>query len=126
VIEGDIYRMVLRVPEFGAIAPNEKQSNGDISIVAQVETKLGTSGDQVGTKLGPSRDQVEILRYCQVERSIVELMALLDRTNRTKFKRQVLNPLLDSGLLEMTIPDKPTSSKQKYRLTEVGASVVKT
>jgi ATP-dependent DNA helicase RecG len=42
-------------------------------------------------------------------------MAVADRANRTKFRDQVLNPLLADGLLEMTIPDKPTSSKQRYR-----------
>jgi ATP-dependent DNA helicase RecG len=33
---------------------------------------------------------------------------------------QVLAPLLDAGLIEMTIPDKPRSSKQRYRTTEAG------
>jgi ATP-dependent DNA helicase RecG len=33
---------------------------------------------------------------------------------------QVVRPLLDAGLLAMTVPDKPTSSKQKYRTTEAG------
>jgi len=47
-------------------------------------------------------------------------MALTGRTNRTKFRNQVLNPLIEAGLIEMTIPDKPRSSKQKYRLTEKG------
>jgi len=28
--------------------------------------------------------------------------------------------LLDGGLVEMTIPEKPCSSKQKYRLTDLG------
>jgi len=36
----------------------------------------------------------------------------------------VLKPLLDRGLLEMTIPDKPHSSKQKYRITEKGRLVI--
>jgi ATP-dependent DNA helicase RecG len=40
--------------------------------------------------------------------------------DRERFMASVLKPLLDGGLLEMTIPDKPRSSKQKYRLTEKG------
>jgi ATP-dependent DNA helicase RecG len=50
------------------------------------------------------------------EMSLIELMSLLKRTDRTKFRDQVLNPLIEAGLVEPTIPDKPTSSKQKYRL----------
>jgi len=52
-------------------------------------------------------------------------MSLVGRSNRTKFRDQVLKPLLDAGFIEMTIPDKPTSSKQKYRLTEKGSQIVK-
>jgi DNA-binding HxlR family transcriptional regulator len=51
-------------------------------------------------------------------------MKLAGRTDRTKFRNQVLRPLLDAGLIEMTVPDKPTSSKQKYRLTEIGKSAL--
>lgn len=75
---------------------------------------------QVGTKPGPSRDQVEILRHCVTESAIGDLMAVLGRTNRTKFRDQVLAPLLEAELLEMTVPDKPRSSKQRYRLTSKG------
>lgn len=47
-------------------------------------------------------------------------MAIAGRANRTKFRHQVLNPLLEEGLIEMTIPDKPRSSRQRYRLTAKG------
>ena len=47
-------------------------------------------------------------------------MALAGRTNRTKFRDQVLNPLIEAGFIEMTVPDKPRSSKQRYRTTPAG------
>ena len=47
-------------------------------------------------------------------------MAEASRRDRTKFRREVMQPLLDAGWLAMTIPDKPTSSRQKYRLTAAG------
>jgi hypothetical protein len=49
-------------------------------------------------------------------------MATSGRSDRTKFQQQVINPLLADGLIEMTIPDKPRSSLQKYRLTEKGSA----
>ena len=58
------------------------------------------------------------------EQPIIELMVLANRRNRTKFRDQVLRPLLEVGLLEMTIPDKPRSSKQKYRLTAKGRDLL--
>jgi len=51
-------------------------------------------------------------------------MEIFDRTNRTKFRDQVIKPLIDAGWIEMTIPDKPTSSKQKYRITEKGRQLL--
>jgi hypothetical protein len=35
-----------------------------------------------------------------------------------------LRPALDAGLVEMTIPDKPRSSKRKYRLSDNGRQVL--
>jgi predicted transcriptional regulator len=36
-----------------------------------------------------------------------------------------MQPALDDELLEMTIPAKPRSSKQKYRLTDAGKRLLK-
>lgn len=51
-------------------------------------------------------------------------MEIAERSDRTKFRNQILKPLLSEGLLNMTIPEKPTSSKQEYRLTEKGQGVL--
>ena len=70
-----------------------------------------------GTKLGLSRDHLKILKDCKEESSAVELMDILGRTNRTKFKLAIIYPLIDQGFIELTIPDKPKSPNQKYRIT---------
>ncbi|PIY37376.1 Fic family protein, partial [Candidatus Aquicultor secundus] len=65
----------------------------------------------------------EILEKCREETALVDLMVIAQRSDRTKFRHQVLSPLIEDGLIEMTIPDKPQSSKQKYRLTEKGRAL---
>jgi len=55
---------------------------------------------------------------------MTELMNMTGRTDCTKFRNQVLNPLLKKGLLEMTVPEKPTSGNQKYRITSKGRNLI--
>ena len=47
--------------------------------------------------------------------STKELLARLGLKHRPTFTTRYLHPALKLGLIEMTIPDKPNSSKQKYR-----------
>lgn len=80
--------------------------------------------EELGTKQGLrlevekiSSDQVEILKECKYENTALALMKILGRSNRTKFKQSILTPLVKYGFFELTIPEKPKSPKQKYRLT---------
>ena len=71
----------------------------------------------LGTKEGLSQDHLKILKNCKNESSAIELMEILDRTNKSKFKNVIINPLIENGFIELTNPDKPKSPTQKYRLT---------
>ncbi|MDR3279279.1 MAG: hypothetical protein LBT23_02095 [Synergistaceae bacterium] len=42
-------------------------------------------------------------------------MARLDLKHRPTFRGNYLVPALELGLIEMTVPDKPNSNRQKYR-----------
>jgi len=72
---------------------------------------------KLGTKKGLSLDHLKILKNCKNESSAVELMKILNRTNKSKFKSVIINPLIENGYFELTNPDKPKSPTQKYRLT---------
>ena len=73
--------------------------------------------EDIGTKKGLSRDHLKILKKCKEESTALELMKILNRTNKSKFKTAIINPLIDHQFLELTIPGSPRSPSQKYRLT---------
>jgi ATP-dependent DNA helicase RecG len=81
---------------------------------------VAKSPGELGTESALSRHQVEILRKCLDETAIGDLMSIAGRADRTKFRNQILRPLLRAGLLVMTIPEKPNSRLQKYQLTKKG------
>ena len=71
----------------------------------------------LGTKKGLSVDHLKIMKNCKNESSAIDLMKILNRTNKSKFKNTIINPLVENGFFELTNPDKPKSPTQKYRLT---------
>ena len=55
-----------------------------------------------------------LIEFCAVARSRDEMQMHLGISNRGHFRTAYLKPLLDSGKLKMTLPDKPSSHHQKY------------
>lgn len=62
-------------------------------------------------------DQVERLISVmkQEDYTLIELMQLVGLTHRATFQKNYLNPAIEAGLVDRTIPDKPKSPKQRYR-----------
>ena len=54
-----------------------------------------------------------------------ELQVALQLTHRPHFITSYLRPALAAGLIEMTLPDKPTSRHQRYRRTAAGEAVAR-
>ncbi len=67
----------------------------------------------------------QVLVFCKKPRNATEVMELLKRKHWKTFQKNYLKPLLDAGIIERTIPDKPTSSKQKYRVGPKGRKLLK-
>ena len=55
--------------------------------------------------------------------SVKEIMSKIDMNHRPTFLYNYLKPAIELALVELTIPEKPNSSKQKYRLTTKGLNM---
>ena len=118
-------RVIEACERYGIAPPVFEERDGAVFVTFRAPiAPVATKEPQVGTKSAPSRHQVQVLEEARVPRPIAQLMRTCGRADRTKFRDQVVRPLLDGGLLEMTIPDKPTSSRQRYRTTPAGERVL--
>ncbi|MCM1027617.1 MAG: ATP-dependent DNA helicase RecG, partial [Roseburia sp.] len=55
-----------------------------------------------------------IIVFCKRPHSAKEIMDYVKINDRSFFRRHYLNPMIKTGQLKMTIPDKPKSGNQKY------------
>ena len=95
----------------------------------QVGVQVGGQAGQAeghGVQVGLGAREVAMLLAC-VERTATskELQAVAGYAGRTRSFESRLNGLLHDGFLEMTIPDKPRSPIQKYRLTDEGRATLR-
>ena len=88
-------------------------------------TKQSLSSHQVVTKLSSSIPVIgELLLKMAEPLSAKEMREFCGLKDATYFKGNVIDALLEAGLVEMTQPDSPKSPTQKYRLTEAGKSLL--
>ena len=91
-IEGDIFKQILPISEQGETETIHQDTHQDTH-----------------------QDKMKELRvFCKTPRSRVEMQGFLGLKDKNNFKNNYLIPMLEKGLIEMTIPDKPTSKNQKY------------
>ena len=101
----------------------EIEDHGNCNLVLQ---EVGSAFQVQFVKLEVTTEvTTEVARMISLmtqEHSRDELMALMALKNAEHFRKHYLKPALEitPALVEMTIPDKPTSRNQKYRLTALG------
>lgn len=81
--------------------------------------ELSRSDDRLSDR--PSDQALAVVTaISDTPRSRDEIMRALGLKHIPTFRKNYLQPALGARLIERTIPDKPTDSRQKYRLTEIG------
>jgi putative transcriptional regulator len=87
----------------------------------QVSSEYPASTPQVPRKYPASTPQVQsLLSVFEGVHHREDLQNRLGLSDREYFRKNYLNPAIKEGLVALTIPNKPTSSKQQYFLTEKG------
>ncbi len=133
--ESDVFRIIVPLNESYSydyeLGRNKSENSGS-------GTDFGTNGinkNAGGFKLNPGQGMTQdttqdmtqdttqdttqdicqrILSFCIVPRSKQEILTFCGYKSKKRFTQHYVAPLLESGKLKMTIPDKPKSKNQKY------------
>lgn len=104
----------------------EEESNeveGKSNQVQDSDTRLRHSNTNLDTqlrysdtkKVSLSNKQRDIVNFCSVPRTTAEIMERLGLSNQTKNRERYITSLVAAGYLQMTNPENPTASNQKYK-----------
>ena len=106
--QDDYYQALRRADEAGSSTP---------FIEFLLNAVLAACQQLTGEVTGEVR---KLLKHLTKPMNRTGLQAKLKLRSQANFRERYLQPSMAAGLVEMTIPDRPTSRLQKYRLTEKG------
>ncbi|MBR6999431.1 MAG: putative DNA binding domain-containing protein [Lachnospiraceae bacterium] len=117
-IEGDVFKIIipLSVGSLTKVGPgNSPEPSGQVkwSSGQVVKSSGQVEREVIAVKLDIAKIN-ELLNYCTEARTREELQKFCEINSRDYFRKNILIPLLNSGRLKYTIPDRINSSKQKY------------
>jgi len=105
----------------GLPAPEFFNQAGSFVVVFRIpEEKWLTPQDTPHVTPHDAPQVEQLLKICIQPLSRQEMQDRLGLKDREHFRKYYLNPALDAGLIERTLPQAPKSKFQKYRLTQAG------
>lgn len=105
---------------YDAISRSNKKGSSTVFIEFMLDAIIETMNDtfkQLNIEHGTLSIQAKKLLNVfeeDIPYTTLELMNKVDIKSRSSFKKHYLDPLLQSGLIVMTIPEKPMSRNQRY------------
>ena len=112
----------------------DEKSNQVGNEVCEKSNQVKGESNQVGNEVCGKSNQVEahntkrvpltnkqrdIINFCSVPRTSAEIMERLGVSNQTKNRERYITSLVAAGYLQMTNPDNPTASNQKYKKVNI-------
>ena len=107
-------------PKSNQVVGNSNQVGNEVegksNQVQDSDTRLRPSDTK---KVSLSNKQRDIVNFCSVPRTTAEIMERLGLSNQTKNRERYITSLVAAGYLQMTNPDNPTASNQKYKKVNI-------
>lgn len=85
-----------------------------LPLVNSLDTSSTTSGTAGGADSGTAEKVATLLKFCIEPKTKNEIQSFLNIKSTRYLREKIINPLLKEEKLFRTIPDKPSSPKQKY------------
>lgn len=123
---GDLWMEFAYSPEYLKIIPAGRVAPG---AEPQLESRLKSrleSGVQSGAQSGVQSQMAASILHALAANPAgkAEIARMLGKSGRTRYLSDLMRRLLREGVVEYTIPDKPKSRLQKYRLTPKGRALL--
>lgn len=110
--------MIRRCAEAGLAEPEFAVTDG---FVIRMQRTAKPVAGRATPEVTP--EVVRLVVALEGEMSRAELLAALELRDEKHFRERYLQMGLEAGAIEMTRPDRPQSSLQKYRLTSLGRAI---
>jgi ATP-dependent DNA helicase RecG len=119
-------RVIAACEKHGAAPPVFEERQGFLVVTFGAQLVAGQVTPQVTPQVGQQvTPQVKTVLEAATQAANAEaLQRAAGLKDRVHFLKSYLQPLLEQGWLERTIPDKPRSRMQRYKTTEAGLAMI--
>jgi ATP-dependent DNA helicase RecG len=116
---GSGLKKILRETEFlvgytEELKPEFESTSTDFHVIFRNVNYSSQVSSQVSSQDGSQDVFDKIIAFCKTERTKKEICEFLNMSKSSYFNKKYLYPLIESGDIVLTIPDKPNSKHQKY------------
>lgn len=115
----DLTPKVSDIDDLKTLVNSIQSDNWKEEVTKSVSKSVSKSKATFGLKIW------QLILFTSMPKKLYEIFKHIRVTNQSKNKTRFIDPLIEIGWIEMTIPDKPNSRLQQYRLTEEGKKLLK-
>lgn len=113
-----IPRIQHAMAELGLPAPVFVNTRSNFSVTLRNKSDAATQKASGPVSDVPAEDPKGLLAFCRQPRSRAEIIAYLGIPSAQYALRRYLDPLVEAGVIRLSLPDKPRSPRQTYRTAD--------